>query len=166
MRRREKGFGVVGMVVTLVIASIVAAGAGMTALQVIKGNDRNQNHARVIQQAHSFGRWFSRDALSAWEITTGDDEFITIFSRDWESGDTCDISYILSDAVGSLKEVYRNRVKRNIDGVITENVTTLISDSLFSANITQQDDTYILDIETRWGKKSAVQEYKITKRFN
>lgn len=165
MRRREKGFGVVGVVVALVIASIVAA-AGMTALQIIKGNDRNQNHARVIQQAHNLGRWFSRDALSAWEITTGEDELIAIFGRDWESGDTCDISYILSDDVSSLKKVYRNRVKRNIDGVITENVTTLIADSLFSANITQQDDTYILDIETRWGEKRAVREYKITRRLD
>lgn len=165
MRRREKGFGVVGVVVALVIASIVAA-AGMTALQIIKGNDRNQNHARVIQQAHNLGRWFSRDALSAWEITTGEDELIAIFGRDWESGDTCDISYILSDDVSSLKKVYRNRVKRNIDGVITENVTTLIADSLFSANIAQQDDTYILDIETRWGEKRAVREYKITRRLD
>lgn len=155
----------VGGVVALVIASIVAA-AGMTALQIIKGNDRNQNHARVIQQAHNLGRWFSRDALSAWEITTGEDELIAIFGRDWESGDTCDISYILSDDVSSLKKVYRNRVKRNIDGVITENVTTLIADSLFSANITQQDDTYILDIETRWGEKRAVREYKITRRLD
>lgn len=171
MRRREKGFSIISIVVTVTIASMVAAGAGMTALQVIKGTERNENQARVIQQAHNLGRCFSRDALAAESISfgdnpdTGDDEFITLYWKDWQSGETFDIRYVLIDDNDSLKKVERKHIKRNIDGAVTENTTTMIADSVYSANTSQQENTWILNIETRWGKKSSIQEYKITRRL-
>lgn len=171
MRRREKGFSIISIAVVIMIAGMVAAGAGMTALQVIKGTERNENQARVIQQAHNLGRWFTRDALAAENITfgdnpdTGDDEFVTIYWKDWQSGGTLDIRYILIDDNDSLKKVEREQIKRDIDGAVTENNTTMIADSIYSANVSQQENTWILNIETHWGGRSSIQEYKITKRL-
>ena len=162
----------VSVAVAMLIASMVAAGAGMTSIQIIKGTERNENRAKVTQQAHNLGRWFSRDALMAANITAGDDpgtgddeEFITIYWKDWESGDTFDIRYIWLDDVDSLKKVKRNQVKRDKDGAVIDSVTSLIADSIYSANLSQQDNMCILNLEARSGQNSSVQEYKITKRL-
>jgi type II secretory pathway pseudopilin PulG len=172
MRRKEKGFGLISLAVAIAIGALVAAGAGMTCIQVIKGTERNENHAEVIQQAHNLGRWFSRDALMAENITagddpgTGDDELLTIYWRDWESGDTFDTRYIWLNDVDSLKRLKRNQVMRDKDGVVTENITSLIAYSIYSASLSQQDDTWIVNVEACSGQKSSVQEYRTAKRLN
>lgn len=172
MRRKEQGFGLISLAVAIVIAAIIAAGAGMTTVQIIRGTERNEDHAQVIQQAHNLGRWFSRDALMSENITagddpeTGDDEFITIYWRDWVSGDTFDTRYLWLDDVDSLKKVKRNQVRRDTEGAVIENTTSLIAFSIYSANLSQQDDTWVLNVEARSGQRSSVQEYKATKRLN
>ncbi len=172
MRRQEKGFGLISLAVAVAIAAMIAAGAGMTTIQVIRGTERNEHQARVTQQAHNLGRWFSRDALMAENITAGDDpetvddEFITIYWREWISGDTYNIRYIWLDDVDSSKKVQRNQVKRDKDDAVTENITSLIAYSLSSANLSRQDNTWILNLETCSGQKSSIQEYRATKRLN
>ncbi len=172
MRRQEKGFGLISLAVTVAIAAMIAAGAGMTTIQVIRGTERNEHQAKVTQQAHNLGRWFSRDALMAESITAGDDpgtaddEFITMYWKEWISGDTYNIRYIWLDDVESLKKVQRNQVKRDKDGAVTENKTSMIAYSLYSANLSKQDNTWILSLETRSGQRSSIQEYRATKRLN
>ena len=172
MRRKEKGFGLISLAVAIAIGSLIAAGAGMTCIQIIKGTERNNNQAEVTQQAHNLGRWFSRDAPMAEEITAGndpetvDDELLTIYWKDWESGETYDISYIWLDDVDSLKKLKRNEVMRDKEGDVAENVTSLIAFSIYSANLSQQNDTWILNVETHSGNRSSVQEYRTTQRLN
>jgi type II secretory pathway component PulJ len=171
MRRKEKGFGLISLAVALAITALIAAGAGMTTVQIMRGTERNEEHAEVVRQAHNLGRWFSRDALTASDIIagddpeTGDDELLTIWWKDWENGETFDIRYILLDYVDSLKQIKRNQVMRNKDGSVAENTTLLIANSIYSANLSQQDNTCTLNIETRSGQKSYIKEYKITKRL-
>ena len=97
---------------------------------------------------------------------TVDEEFITLYWKDWESGDSFDIRYMLYDDADSLKLVKRNQVKRDKDGDITDNSTTLVADSIYSANVSQQTDTRILNVETRWGQTSSTREYKVVKRLD
>ena len=169
---QEKGFGLIGLAVAVAIAALIAAGAGMTTIQVIKGTERNEHHARVTQQAHILGRWFSREALMAENITAGDDpgtvddEFLTLHWREWISGDTYNIRYIWLNDADSLNKVQRNQVKRDKNGAVTENKTSMIAYSLYSANLSRQDNTWILSLETRSGQKSSIQEYRVTKRLN
>jgi len=173
MRRREKGFSLMSVAVAMLIAAMVAAGAGMTTLQVIRGTERNEEHAEVIQQAHSLGRWFSRDALMAENITAGDDpttggdeEFITIYWKDWESGDTFDIRYIWIDDDGSLYKVKRNQIMSDKDDVVIDSTSSLVAESIYSANLSQQDNIWTLNVEARSGQKSSAQEYTIKKRLS
>ena len=168
---QEKGFSMINLMVAVAITTMVALGALITTFHVVKSTKRNEEHVRVTQQAQNLGRWFSRDAMMADSISltdnpgTGDEEFLTIYWKDWESGEAYDICYILLDDADSLMQVRRNQVKRNLDGDVTENFTTLMADSIYSVNITQLDRTWILNIETHCGQKSSIKEYKITKRL-
>ncbi len=172
MKRQEKGFALIDLAVSIAIAAIITAGAGMTTVQIIKGTERNENHATVIRQAHNLGRWFSRDALTAANVTAGDDpetadsELMTIFWKDWESADIYNISYIWLEGSDSLWQIKRREVMRDMDGAVVNNTTTLIANGIYSANLTQQDDTWILDIETRSGQDSSALEFKVAKRLD
>ena len=173
MSRQEKGLTLISLAVAVAIAAMIAAGAGMTSLQVIRGTERNEDRAKVTQQAHSLGRWFTRDALTSGNITVGDDpetgddeEFLTLRWKDWESGDTYDIRYIWLDDVDSLKKLKRNQVTRDKDGDVVESMASTMADSVYSANLSQQDNTWILNLETHSGQESSVQEYRITQRLN
>lgn len=169
MNRQEKGFGLITLAVTIAIASMVAAGAAITVVQIFKGTEQNEDRAEVTRQMQNLGRWFSRDALMAEQITAGDnpetgnDELCTIYWKDWESGDIYDIRYIWLDDADSLRKVMRTQLK---DGDTTENITTLIAANIYSANLSQQGNTWNLNVETRSGQKSLVQEYRTTKRIN
>lgn len=160
------------LVISVAIAVLVVAGAGMTTVQVIHGTERNEHKAKVTRQAHNLGRWFGRDALMAENITadddpeTADEEFITIDWKEWISGETYNIRYIWLDDVDSLKKVQRNQVKRDKDGDVIEDTTSLIAYSLYSANLSRQDNTWILNLETLSGERSSVQEYRVTTRLN
>jgi len=171
MRRKERGYSLISTVVAIAIVSMVVAGAGVTSMQVITGTERNEDHSEVVQQGHNLGRWFSRDALMAESIDagddpgTGDDELLTIYWKDWESGDDFQIRYLWLDDADSLKLLKRNQVKRDKDDNVTENTTSLIAQSVYSADLSQQDNTWILNLETHSGKKISMQEYRITKRL-
>ena len=84
----------------------------------------------------------------------------------WESGDIFNVRYIWLDDVDSLKKIKRNQVVRDKDSAVIENVTTLIAYSIYSANLSQQGVTWILNLETRSGQKSSLQEYRTTNRLN
>jgi Tfp pilus assembly protein PilE len=171
MRRKEKGFGIVGLAAAIAIAALVAAGAGMTTIQIIRGTARNEDHAEVVRQVQNLGRWFNRDALMAENITagdnpeTGDDELLTIYWKDWESGDTYDIRYIFLDYADSLKQIKRNEVMRNKGGVVVKNTTSLMARNIYSSDLSQQDNTWILNVEAHSGPKQSVKEYKIVRRL-
>lgn len=172
MQKGEAGFGMLTLVVVVALSAIIAAGAGMTTIQIFKGTDRNEDHIQTIRQAQNLGRWFSQDAMMAENVTAGDDtgtsdvELLSIYWKDWENGDTFDTRYLWVDDADSLKQIKRTQVTRDIDSVITENFSTMVAFGLYSANVSQQDNTFIMSVEARSGEKSSLQEYKVTRRLD
>ncbi len=171
MKRDESGFGLIGLAVAIAITAIIVAGAGMGTVQVIKGTQRNNDHMTVIRQAQNLGSWLSRDALMAQTINasddagTAEDEFVIMYWKDWENGDTHDIRYIWLDGANSLKIFKRKQLTNDKDGLEIGNTTTLIAHSIYSANLSQQGSTWWLSVETRSGQRSLMREYKINQRL-
>jgi len=170
MRRDEKGFIIINLAVVLAISAIIAVGAGMTTVQIIQGSQRTNDWTAVVRQAQNVGYWVSEDALTAQTITISDDpettdvEFIIVYWKDWETGDTHDIRYVWLDSADSLKKLQRKHLTRDKNGVTTANKTALIADNICTANLTWQDGAWRLSIEARSGDKSATREYEISQR--
>lgn len=154
--------------VTLAISCLIVAGAGISVIQIMKGTDLNMNRAEVIRQVSNLGRWFSRDTLTAKYIMAGDNpetednELATLYWKDWETGDTYNISYIWADDDDSLKKLLR---KEEIEGESPDTITTLVARSVYSAEISSNNATWTLTVETRSGGKASVQEYTSTQRL-
>ncbi len=170
--KEEKGFVLINLIVVVAIAAMIAAGAGMTATQILRGTERNETHIEAVRHAQNLGRFFSRDVMMAEKVTAGDDlgtadeEFVTMYWKDWENGDTFNVRYLWLDDVDSSKRVKRNLLERDKDGTVTGNTTTLIAYRICSANVSQDNDTWILNVETDLGNRILQREYKITDRLS
>jgi len=171
MKRDEKGFILVNLAVVIAIVAMIAAGAGMTTVQVIKGSQRSSDWTTAVRQAQNVGYWVSEDALMAQTITISDDpettdvEFIIVYWKDWETGDIHDIRYVWLDSADSLNKLKRKHLTRDRHGVEIGNKTTLVADNIYAASLSWQDGKWSLSVETRSGEKSATREYEISQRL-
>ena len=172
MRNKESGLSVIILTVILAVSAIITAGAGVTTIQIMRGTERNVEHSESVQQAHSLGRWFSRDALASSNITAGDDastgeeELASIYWGDWESGGYYCIRYIWLEDVPPLKKVIRNEAEYDREGSVIETNENLAAYGVYTANLTKQGDTWIFCVEARSGEKTSVQVFEIAPRLN
>ena len=172
MKKGESGFTIIEVLVAIFISAIIATGAGMTTVQIIKGSQHSSNWTTVIRQAQNVGYWVSYDALMAQTITigddpgTGDDEFIIVAWKDWETGDTHDIRYVWLDSADSLQKLSRKQVTKDKDGVEIGSKTTLVADNIYTATFSWQDGTWTLSVETHAGDKRVSREYEINRRLD
>ena len=171
MKRGEKGFTLINLAVAIAISAIIAAGASMTTAQILKGSQQNSDWATAVRQAQNVGYWVSQDALMAQTINatddpgTADEEFIIVNWKDWETGDTYDTRYIWLDSADSLKKLKRRKITQDKDGVTTGNVTTLVADNIYTANLSWQGGAWRLSVEAHSGEKSLTREYEICRRL-
>ncbi len=167
----EKGYSLIELLIAISVSAILAIGAGMTTFQIFRGSKQNNDWNIAVRQAQSLGQYVSQDALMVNTIDIGDDpgtediEFISLFWKDWENGNTCDTSYLWLDSEDSLKKLKRKQVTRDINGVEINTTTTLVADNVYSATLTPQTDSWRLTVETRSGTRSVTREYEISQRL-
>ncbi len=171
MKRSEKGFTVIEVIVAVAIAAIIALGAGMTTIQIMQGSQQSSDWTTVVRQAQNVGYWVSEDALKSQTIDigddpeTGDNEFIIIYWKDWEVGDTYEINYVWLDSADSLKMLKRKQITRDKDGVVISNKTTLVADNIYTATLSEESGRWRLSVEVRSGDKSVTREYEVSQRI-
>ena len=167
----EKGFTFIEVLIAVSVSSLLAVGAGMTTMQIFTGSRQNNDWNVAVRQAQSVGQWVSQDTLMVSTIDIGDDpetedvEFISLFWKDWENGDTCYTYYLWFDSANSLKQLKRRQVTRDINGAITGDTTVLVADNIYAATLTPQTNSWRLTVETRSGSRSVTREYEISQRL-
>lgn len=105
MKRNERGFTLIELTIVIAIIALIAGGATMSIIQVVKGNERSNNHMTAVRQVQNAGFWISRDTQMAQVITTDDDtgtaetEVLTLTWVGWERKDQHGNQYIDSYVV-------------------------------------------------------------------
>jgi prepilin-type N-terminal cleavage/methylation domain-containing protein len=167
----EKGYSFIELLIAISVSAVLAIGAGMTTFQIFRSSKQNNDWNVAVRQAQSLGQWVSQDALMVNTIDIGDDpgtedvEFISLFWKDWENGDTYNTDYIWLDSIDSLKQLSRKQVTYDINGVEINNTTSLVADNVYSATLTPQTNSWRLTVETRSGTRSVTREYEISQRL-
>lgn len=167
----EKGFTLIEVLIAVSVSALLAIGAGMTTMQILTSSRQNNDWNIAIRQAQSVGQYVSQDALMVSTIDIGDDpgtgdiEFISLFWKDWESGGTYDTYYLWFDSVNSLKELKRRQVTRDNNGAVISDTTFLVATNIYEATITEQTNSWRLNVETRSRERSVVREYEISRRL-
>jgi len=170
MKRDEKGFTIIELIVSVAVVALITLGGGMTTAQIIRGAQHNEDWMTAVRQINNVGYWISQDMLMTQTIDTGDDpetadvEFITVPWKDWETGEAHDVRYVWLDSADSLKKLQRKHLTYDRDGVETANKSTLVADNIDSANFSLQNGTWRLNITARSGQISATRAYEIGQR--
>lgn len=161
---------IINAIASLVISSILALGAGMTCVQIIKQTETSEEHSIVARQSQNLGVSVSQDMVMARMVSnsdntvTPDTEFITLIWKDWETGYKYDVRYIWADESAQLKEVFRKQAIFDENGEQVINTSTLLANNIYTANLTSIDDAWVLTVESHSDDKVAVREYKINRR--
>ena len=170
--RSENGFTLIELIVAISVTAVITLGTGMTTAQIINVSQRSNDSMTVARQSQNVGHWVNRDSLMAQTITIGDDpetagdvEFIIVYQKDWDTGDTHEIRYVWVDSADSLKKLKRKQLTLDKDGVELTNKTTLVADHIYSANISWQDSMWSLSVEARSDEVSTTKEYEISQRL-
>ena len=173
MRRNEKGFTIIELMIAISIAAAVTGAASMSVFQVIEGVGRSNDHMIATRQVQNAGYWISHDTNMAQTIVEGDDpgtpdqeEFVTFKWTDWESGDVHTIIYIFEDMADGLKKFRRNHLTHDAEGIEIGNKTTFVAQNVDSASFSEQGSTWKLTIQTRSGAETETREYEVNPRVN
>lgn len=167
----ERGFTFIEVLVAVSVSALLAIGAGMTTMQMFTTSRQNSEWNMALRQAQSVGHRVTQDILMVNTVDIGDDpgtgdvEFISVFWKDWENGDTYDISYLWFDAEDSLKKLKRREVIRDNGGAVISDATSLVATNIHEATLTEQTNSWRLTVETRSGEKSVTSEYEISRRL-
>jgi prepilin-type N-terminal cleavage/methylation domain-containing protein len=167
----EKGFTAIEIIVAMSITSVLAIGIGMGSVQIIKGTQRNRDWTTAMRQAQGLGYWISQDALMVNTITVGDDvdtpeeEFVSLFWKDWETGDTSRTRYIWFDSTESLRGLTRSEVVYNNVGTQVSDTSTVVADNVYSAVLAVGTDAWRLSVVTKSGQRTVSRDYDISRRL-
>jgi hypothetical protein len=161
---------IINAISALVISSILALGAGMTTVQIIRQAETSEEHSIVARQSQNLGFSVSQDMVMARMVSnsdntvTPDTEFITLIWKDWETGYKYDVRYIWADDSAQLKEVFRKQAVFDETGQQVNTTSTLLANNIYTANLTRTGGAWLLTVESHSGDKVAVREYEINRR--
>lgn len=183
MKRSERGFTLVEILVVMAIVALIGGAASMATSQVITGTKRSNDHMTAIRQVQNAGYWISRDTLMAQSIVAGDDpetsevtEFLilswTLWDKDKDKDKKKDsmypiyhlVTYTFEDMADGLKKLERQHL---IDGV--EETTTFVAERIVDSATSfseQEDGRWILTIQASQGTATETREYEVTPRVN
>ena len=167
----EKGYTAVEILVASTITAVLAIGIGMGSVQIIRGTQRSRDWTTAMRQAQGLGYWISQDALMVNTITVGDDagtaeeEFVSLFWKDWETGDTSSTRYIWFDSAESLRGLTRREVVNDSLGAQVSDTSTRVAGNVYSASLAVGTDAWRLSVVTKSGQRTVSRDYDISRRL-
>ncbi len=173
MRRNEKGFTFVELIISLGIIALVGSATGMAIFQVFKGTERNGDQLNLVNQVQNVGYWVGRDARMAETINTDNltpPDFLEMEWTEWDSdGDPTyyEVTYYfeeLADGMGRLKRNYWSSAGANEDTRIAERIYYVPSDTDNTTRTSYQPPSLTLRVTSRFEDEIETREYLVSRR--
>ena len=186
MKRSERGFTLIEILLVMAIVALIAGAATMATFQVINVTNRSNNHMTVIRQVQNAGYWISHDALMAESVITGnltppDFLFLTFTWTEWGYEDdhhgedtiyhlvTYSFSFQdLSDGIGKLRRTHWSTAGANEQTLVAQYVYYNQDDLDDPDNPTASSDNSVLtmQITASLGEAEETREYTVWHRPN
>lgn len=175
MKRGERGFTLIEVLVVIAIVASIAAAATMSTFQVLNVTRSSNDHMVVIRQVQNAGYWISRDALMAQNIVVDDDpgtaEFLTLKWTEWgydENSEYHEVTYSI-DLSDEIRKIRRTHL---INGVPSEQ--TLVAEHIdYDPSMGFDGPTWAdyenppvltVQITSSLGEASETREYRVLPR--
>jgi len=177
MKRSERGFTFIELLVVTAIVALIAGAASMATFQVFNVSKRSDNHMTVIRQAQNAGYWISRDALMAEEVVTDNltlPDFLILRWTEWDKDKKKPSIYHsvtysfqdLSDGIGKLIRTHEINGEANVQTLVAEYIYYTPDDP---ENTTDTEATYnspllTVQIAASLEEANETREYRVWRR--
>ena len=136
IRRTQRGFTLIELVLALLISAIIAIGIIMSTSMVFTINALDSNHLKVVRQVDNAIDAITRDTFQAQTITVnGTGYFIDIQWTDFGTTTTHEVKYTI-DATGNLNRTLDSGTARTVATNITAATNCSLSGNALTLNIT------------------------------
>jgi len=168
MKRGERGFTLIEVLVVVAIVALIAGAAAMATFQVINVTKRSNDHMTVTRQVQNAGYWISHDALMAEYATVGDNpnNFLTLNWTEWSYVEGEDsiyhtAIYSFQDLSGGIGKLQRTHW---VDAVVAEQ--TLVAEYIDynATEVIYNTPVLTLQITASLGEAEETKEYRVWRR--
>ena len=185
MKRGERGFTLIEVLVVIAIVALITTAATMSTFQVFNVTRRSNDHVVTVRQVQNAGYWISRDALMAENIVVDNQtpsNFLVLTWVEWGyDGDstyyhsvTYSIEDLSSDEIGKIRRTHLINGESSEQTLVAEHI---YYDSEDPENHTDTEATYeapdeppdqapvlTVQITSSLGEASETREYRVLPR--
>ena len=175
MKRAEKGFTLLELVVAAAIIALASGAAGIATFQVFKGTERNNNYMTAVRQVQNAGYWISRDAQMAQSVTAENLTAPDFLVLSWTETDYTDdpayhsVTYFfedLTDGIGKLKRNHWSSAGANEQTLIAEYIYYDPVDPDNTSKASYQSPALTVQLTALFEEIRETREYMINRRSN
>ncbi|MFC1957489.1 type II secretion system protein J [Chloroflexota bacterium] len=164
MKRNERGFTFIELLISIAIIGLIAGAASTTTFQVMTGTNRSNDRMTVIRQVQNAGYWISRDTRMAEGVSTAPD-FLTLTWTEWDYDEvstyhsvTYSFQDLSDDGIGELLRTHWSSAGANEQILVAEYISEASTTDYTSPLLTVQ-------ITASLGEANETREYRVWRRL-
>lgn len=162
LKKGEKGFTLVEVLVGMTIMVLVLGAASMTVITMLRLSPRTNNWAVALRQVQNAGYWISRDAQQSKTIVVGTGStFLTMSQTQIQPPDKT-VTYQFQDMPGGLKRLMRNDSIAGLT-LVSEYISVSGSDTNAVYNTGNRILTFTITATTS-GDTTVTRQYEAAQR--
>ncbi|MFH0847843.1 MAG: prepilin-type N-terminal cleavage/methylation domain-containing protein [Chloroflexota bacterium] len=170
MRRGERGFTLVEIVVAAAISVLVAGGASLAIFQLLKDTERTNDHLSAVRNVENAAYWINHDTQMAdnlnWESLTPP-AILVLGWTDWgydEASVYHSVTYSIEDlsgGIGALKRRHEDSLGSSEELMVADYVYYDAADPVNTTQLSYARPVLTLKATTRLGESQETREFRI-----
>jgi hypothetical protein len=174
MRRGERGFSTLELIVGLGISVIIGMAAVGATGQIWNSSGSGGEYIGAVNQVQNAERWLSRDSRVAEAVITDNltgSEFLVLSWTEYDYGETDDIYHSVTYSFSGLSQNVGDLLRTHWDSATGDTVTLVARQIYYNAadpdgtsTVTQQDGVLYIKLVGRYGDTSETREFHLTGR--
>lgn len=165
MKRGEKGFALLELVVGVAIMGIIAMPLAMLTMTLLTNPERSNDNNIVLQQVRNAGTWISRDVQMSRSVNATDPDGFPLTLQipvDSDENNDYSIEYLL-DGSKLKRQVYDSSENLTLETFIADYI---VSDNTTFATVNATAGLHKLTIRATKDKASVTGGYQINQRLS